>query len=186
MYNLFEPILGEDKETFLRNLSSMYFKNARVLNLVKLFNLEWACHPLEESMNTEQIIEYLTNLKKTEIMSNKAPNKKFKNEVEATPNRVFVKFENTGDSIECKCIGRIDIKGAQDKINSHVVCVDVADGEEKLLPTNVQLTQKLNNLEKTKGNFSDTNQVECYIEYLGDVKIDGVANKVKSFKVLTT
>ena len=193
MFNqCYTPLIGETKEDFLRKLNLLYSKNDRIINLINIFNLEWACPPLEEYMNTEQIIIHLKNNKqliknnlKTNIMSNKAE-KKYKNEIEETPSRSFVKFENIGDTIECVLIGRRDIKGNNDIVKSHVICVDCSDNEEKYLPTNIKLVNKLANLEKISGEFSETNKIECFIEYLGEEKIEGTPNKAKIFRLLTT
>jgi len=61
-----------------------------------------------------------------------------------------------------------------------------SEGEKVLLPSNIQLTNKLTSLVKIKGAEALQLGVDVQITNFGLQSIDGVSHKVKVFKVLTT
>jgi hypothetical protein len=110
--------------------------------------------------------------------------KEFKNEVENDYEEInFWDFEEkkvfTG-----VMFGETKTIKTKDKTSECFIVVD-EDEQKWLLPTNVQLTSKVSNLLKIK-EAEKSIGIDLQITNEGLQKIEGVDNKVKVFKVLTT
>lgn len=183
--NLNQLLIGIDKEAFLHRLTAMYIKNPRLIRLVEVCGLQWACHPYDESMSTEQIINYLKTIKINEVMSNttKKTESKFKNEIELHEigKLEFVNLsDNVGDAVEGVLVSvqDIDFKGKnQDgtpKGKEKTFQIEM-DGKQYHLPRNYELIKKLELVQLGS---------EIRIEVAGFTKLDG-GKRIKNFKVLT-
>lgn len=181
--------IGKTKEDVIQNIEAMYLKNPAVADLIQRFKLNWKSSPvIDEELTDTELINHLNNLKlnqmsKTENNSKAKKESKFTNEVEASAMRPFLKFKEVGDTIEGFLIGKQTITN-KEKTTEHFILKN-EDGEG-LLPENVQLVNKLNNLLKIKGGDFGKDGIEVQISFTGEEKIDGSINKVKTFKVLTT
>lgn len=177
------PNIGETKEDFLNKFNLITEKNPAVIELINSLNLEWCgSQSLGEYLTTIEIKEGL-KLKKIEKMTNAKNNlNRFKTEVEETK-QTFLKLSEPGDYVTGFLIGKKEIKNTEGKFNTHFILSN-EDGEF-LLPANSKLVHKLNNLEKIKGDISQVNKVEVYIELIGIEKLEGGKTQ-KLFKVLTT
>ncbi|MFN7676753.1 hypothetical protein [Flavobacterium sp.] len=178
--NLNQLLIGVDKTEFLHRLTAMYSKNPQIIRLVEVCGLQWACHPLEESMTTEQIINYLKTIKTNKVM--KKQESKFKNEIELSEIEKldFAHLTDEGDAIEgilCS-VQDIDFKSKnQDgspKGKEKTFQIEV-EGVKKHLPRNYELIKKLELV---------AIGTEIRIEVGGFTKLEG-GKKVKNFKVLT-
>ncbi len=166
----------------------MYAKNKGLKDFVKAFDLdikkvEVSSAPLENcaTKTSEQLIQENTMAKKETTTGDKFANAK---EVDFTPNdsMEFVKFENEGDSFIGKIYGAVKEIKNSDKTNTCYIAEN-EDGEMVLLPSNVNLNNKLKKLcEINKESL--TIGVDVKIINEGLQKIEGVTNKVKVFKVL--
>lgn len=167
-------------------LIDMYAKNPNLKTLVKTFDLDIRSAELlpignkvenaARQNNSREIIKQYT------MSATKQPTSKFNQEIEETELEKFVKFENEGDAVEGVITGeKKEVNNGDKKNNCFVMIVD---GERRLLPSNVTLERKLKNLCLIHAE-TIADGVECRIEYLGMIKAEGVANKMKSFKVLT-
>ena len=107
---------------------------------------------------------------------------KFKTEVDEAPLAEFYKFEMAGDMFEGQITGTktITIDGKEEVF---FTAEEMLGGPEVIIPNNVQLKRKITNLVNIKGNVFP---IDVHITFIGVEKIQGSANKVKTFKVLTT
>lgn len=181
--------IGITKEDATDTLQKMYARNPAVKRLIQVFKLEWKSSPvIDEKLTEAEIIQLLNNSKKSIMTTTKKTTdtkkeSKFKTEVEASQMRSFLKFKEIGEAVEGFIIGKETIKG-KEKSTEHYVIKD-GEGVESLLPENVQLVNKLNNLVKIKGGSIPEDGIEVRIEFTGEEKIEGSINKVKCFRVLT-
>lgn len=120
--------------------------------------------------------------------------KQFKNEVETGYEDInFWDFEvkktftgvTFGDTRTIKTTVKDPV--TKQSIQKETQCFIVVDEDEQkwLLPSNVQLTSKMTNLLNIK-DAEKSMGIDLQITNEGLQQIDGVANKVKVFKVLTT
>jgi hypothetical protein len=181
--------IGEDKEDFLMKLTLMFNKNDKVLKLIEALNLKWACPPLNEKMSTNEIIDYLTNLK-IKQMSTKAKQQtesKFKNTVPETvgQNAKFFKFESEGEQFEGDLIGFKMIKNTAEPNkpdNKHFIME--LEGEQFLMPSNSDLVKKLEFVFNTKLEVNENNPIACCVTFVEQLKHPTKpAQTIKKFKV---
>lgn len=112
---------------------------------------------------------------------------KFTNEVNEEPLMKFVKLATPGDKIEGFYFGKVSkVKNGNEENECHQLQTTDENGETvtRLLPNNVILSRKLKNLATIRGE-KISRGVEVQIEYLGEVRKEGVANKMKDFAVRT-
>jgi hypothetical protein len=184
--NLNQLYIGVDKTEFLHRLTAMYSKNPQIIRLVEVCGLQWACHPLEESMTTEQIINYLKTIKINKVMSTTKKNteSKFKdsNEVKLPDFEKldFAHLTDEGDQIEgvlCS-VSEIDFKSKNAdgsfKGKEKTFQIEI-DGVKKHLPRNYELIKKLELIELG---------TEIQITVGKMTKLEG-GRSVKNFKVIT-
>ncbi len=171
-------------------LLDMYKKCSEVKTLIKTFDLDIRTAQIDNEPFKEKTLsiaafnamQKLNNTNNMKEVKDPQETSKFKNEVEETPQRGFIKFESEGDVIEGVYSGESQqIKNGDDVNTCHVIKVG---DDEKLLPSNVILNRKLENLKKIVGDKIKKG-VEVQITYVGMIKKDGVANKMKDFKLLT-
>lgn len=169
-------------------LTAMYAKCASLKTLVKTFDLDLrtaTVQPLStETENAARRNNSREIIKQNTMSTTKKPTSKFNNEIEEPALEKFVKFESEGDAVEGLITGEVkEVTNGDKKSNCHVIEVE---GERMLLPSNVTLDRKLRNLVSIHMELIERGEgVECRIEYLGFIKVDNVANKMKAFKVLT-
>lgn len=163
----------------------LYAKNKNLKSLIKVFDLDIrtaTVQPLDTETVKPSHRETVREILKQNTMSTakKTVAKKFNTEVEESNMEPFVKFENEDDAHEGI------ITGETKTIKDSKCFIMEIDGVRHVVPSNVQLNRKLENVCKIHSEDIEAgNGVEVRIEYLGLIKIEGVANKVKNFKVLT-
>lgn len=127
----------------------------------------------------------------TEVKENtgEATNTKKRTEIGEPALMEFLKFEKPGDNFLGVFRGETQIvKGGKDGdkkafIIETPVTVENPNPVKKLLPTHEKLTRRIENtisvqtLEKVKKG------IEIEIEYQGQIKVEGVANLMKDYKV---
>ena len=104
---------------------------------------------------------------------------KFLKEIEEAPLAPFFEFEQ-GEPVEVLITGTklIPLKDGEEAFYTAKV-----NGKDYILPNNVMLRRKLDNLVNIKGGLTPLG-IECLIEYTGLIKLQGTTNKAKTFKVM--
>lgn len=118
-------------------------------------------------------------LKKINMKTETKVTSKKMQEIELTDDdfgKRFIKFEDEGEVFTGKLVGQGKVQ------ENDCFFVSNEDGEEFTLPTHVRLSQKIKKIFKLKGNGALGTNIS--IEYLGEVKVDGVVNKMRDYKVL--
>ena len=116
---------------------------------------------------------------KTKINFNNKKMTKFLKEIEEAPLAPFFEFEQ-GEPVEVLITGTklIPLKDGEEAFYTAQV-----NGKEYILPNNVMLRRKLDNLVNIKGGLTPLG-IECSIEFTGLTKLQGTTNKAKTFKVM--
>ena len=104
---------------------------------------------------------------------------KFSKEIEEAPLALFFEFQQ-GEPVEVLITGTklIPLKDGEEAFYTAQV-----NGKDYIIPNNVMLRRKLDNLVNIKGGLTPLG-IECSIEYTGLTKLQGTTNKAKTFKVM--
>lgn len=176
---------------------SKRYDRTHLMKLVKLLDLQIYSEKKDypEFYTSDEILDIIdgsdeiNNIKlKTKKMAKQGENataKKYNNEVTVEQGNIksfHQCLEDKGDTLECTLTGSemVDFKKANEPARRIFTAKIEGEGEEKLLPSNYELSQKLAKLVDVD-NFKP---IDIFIEVTGYTKLDG-GKKVKNFRVLT-
>lgn len=158
----------------------LHAKSPLFKQLIKTFDLDIRSAALEPLTSETDNLTAVLKSKETIKTIEKMAKSKFTTEVEESAMEKFVKFETKDDKVEGF------ITGERKMVKESECFVIEVDGERMLLPSNVKLNRKLENLCKiNEEKLSKGEGVETQITFLGKSKVEGVANPMSDFKVLT-
>ncbi len=166
-------------------LTTLYAKNKALKTLVRTFDLD--LHSTEVSDAPPEKSSTKINSTKTKNKMGKPVKKEFKNEVEGGFDDLkFIDIPENKTGIIGTINGEFKMiepeKGKGEK--KCFVFID-EDEQAHLLPSNFQLVQKIEKLVKMKAAEISLG-IDVQIINEGLQKVEGVDNKMKVFKVLTT
>ncbi len=156
-------------------LLDMYAKNKHLKTLVKTFDLDIKAVEVgtAHEANTDEII-----IKNKKQMGTK---KKFDNEATDDFEQIDFIVLKEDKAIECITFGEFKMIDPDGKGAKKCFIVEI-DGEKKLLPSNIQLVRKIENVVKVCADRL-TIGVEMQITDTGLQKVENVANKMRVYSV---